>query len=101
MSLNTSATPTVSEALDTRITVRDFLDTPVPHDVLQRILEKSMRSASGGNLQPWKLHVMTHYHYRGQTPRHATIYGYRHSLAVYHALGERRGASHCSARLVA
>jgi len=59
MSLNTSATPTVSEALDTRITVRDFLDTPVPHDVLQRILEKSMRSASGGNLQPWKLHVMT------------------------------------------
>jgi len=59
MSLNTSATPTVSEALETRITVRDFLDTPVPNDVLRAILEKAMRSPSGGNLQPWKLHVMT------------------------------------------
>jgi len=59
MSLNTSKTPTVSEALETRITVRDFLDTPVPDDILRAILEKAMRSPSGGNLQPWKLHVMT------------------------------------------
>ena len=59
MSLNTSTSPTVSEALDTRITVRDFLDTAVPQDVLNAILNKSLRSPSGGNLQPWKLHIMT------------------------------------------
>ncbi|RKQ71911.1 nitroreductase [Litorimonas taeanensis] len=59
MSLNTSTSQTVSEALSTRITVRDFLDTPVPSALLREILEKAMRSPSGGNLQPWKLHVMT------------------------------------------
>lgn len=59
MSLNTSKSQTVSEALSTRITVRDFLDTPVPSALLREILEKAMRSPSGGNLQPWKLHIMT------------------------------------------
>jgi len=59
MSLNTQKSATVSGALDTRITVRQFLDKPVPDDVLRALLEKAMRSPSGGNLQPWKLHVMT------------------------------------------
>ncbi|WP_026941952.1 nitroreductase [Hellea balneolensis] len=59
MPLNTNKSPSVTEALDTRITCRDFLDTPVPDDVLMRILNMAMRSPSGGNLQPWKLHVMT------------------------------------------
>jgi nitroreductase len=59
MSLNTEKTASVTEALDTRITVRQFLDKPVPDDVLRALLEKAMRSPSGGNLQPWKLHIMT------------------------------------------
>ena len=59
MPLNIDKSASVSSALNTRITVRDFLDTPVPTDVLQRILTAALRSASGGNLQPWKLHVMT------------------------------------------
>lgn len=59
MSLNTDKSRTVTEALDTRITVRQFLDKPVPDDVLRALLSKAMRSPSGGNLQPWKLHVMT------------------------------------------
>lgn len=59
MSLNTDKSVSVTEALDTRITVRQFLDTPVPANVLRHILEKAMRSPSGGNLQPWNLHVMT------------------------------------------
>jgi len=59
MPLTTHATQTVSDALDTRITVRQFLDTPVPDDVLKTLLTTALRSASGGNLQPWKLHVMT------------------------------------------
>jgi nitroreductase len=59
MSLNINKSDTVSEALDTRITVRQFLDTPVSDDLLRAVLSKAMRSPSGGNLQPWKLHVMT------------------------------------------
>lgn len=58
MTLKITATPTVSEALKTRITVRDFLNKPVPEDVLQNILESALRSPSGGNLQPWNIHVM-------------------------------------------
>jgi len=59
MKFNTDKAVTVTDALNTRITVRQFLDTPVPDDVLQRILKTSLRSPSGGNLQPWKIHVMT------------------------------------------
>ena len=59
MSLNTDKSVSVSGALDTRITVRQFLDKPVADDVLRALLEKAMRSPSGGNLQPWKIHVMT------------------------------------------
>jgi len=59
MPLNIDKSPSVTDALNTRITCRNFLDTPVPEDVLNRILTTSLRTASGGNLQPWKLHVMT------------------------------------------
>jgi len=59
MTLSTSKSASVTDALNTRITVRDFLDKPVSDDLLRSILSRAMRSPSGGNLQPWKLHVMT------------------------------------------
>jgi len=59
MALNTEKSPSVTDALNTRITCRSFLDKAVPEDVLNRIISQSLRSPSGGNLQPWKLHVMT------------------------------------------
>ena len=59
MALNTDKAPSVTNALNTRITVRGFLDKAVPEDVLTRILTTALRSPSGGNLQPWKVHVMT------------------------------------------
>jgi len=59
MTFTTEPTASVTDALNSRITVRDFLDTPVPDEVLRTILETSLRSPSGGNLQPWTLHVMT------------------------------------------
>jgi nitroreductase len=43
----------VSEAVATRRSVRAFRDTPVPGDVLRRVLERARRAPSGGNLQPW------------------------------------------------
>ena len=59
MSLNIGKSPSVTDALNTRITVRDFLDTPVPEDMLQSLFTTAQRTASGGNLQPWHVHVMT------------------------------------------
>lgn len=43
----------VSEALNTRITARAFLDKPVPKETIVAILEAAKRAPSGGNLQPW------------------------------------------------
>ena len=50
--------PTVSEAIRTRRSVRGFLDKSVPESLVREILETASRSASGGNLQPWKVSVL-------------------------------------------
>jgi nitroreductase len=49
----------VSDAVRTRKSMRAFLDTPVATDILQEVLETAARAPSGGNLQPWRLHVLT------------------------------------------
>lgn len=48
----------VSDALDGRLSVRAFLDRPVPQDLLRVLLAGAARSPSGGNLQPWFVHVV-------------------------------------------
>jgi nitroreductase len=50
---------TVTEALKTRLSVRDFLPEPVPEAVLRGILQTASRAPSGGNLQPWHVRVLT------------------------------------------
>lgn len=49
----------VSDAVASRRTIRAFTDTPVPLDTIRGILTKAQRSPSGGNLQPWRTHVLT------------------------------------------
>lgn len=49
----------VSAAIDSRISCRAFLDTPVPKQTVLAILEAAKRAPSGGNLQPWLVHVLT------------------------------------------
>ena len=49
----------VREAAATRFSCRAFLDTPVPLAVVRDILERAARAASGGNLQPWRVHALT------------------------------------------
>jgi nitroreductase len=49
----------VSEALASRRSVRAFLDKPVEASVLRRVVEQAGRAPSGGNLQPWFLHLVT------------------------------------------
>lgn len=48
----------VSEAVARRRSRRAFLDTPVAPALLRTILAKAQRAPSGGNLQPWVVHVL-------------------------------------------
>lgn len=49
----------VSEAVRSRLSVRAFLDKPVPPNLLRSVLDLAARAPSGGNLQPWRLHVLS------------------------------------------
>lgn len=49
----------VSQAVAQRRSTRAFLDQPVPDALLREVLELAARAPSGGNLQPWRLHIVT------------------------------------------
>jgi nitroreductase len=49
----------VANAIKTRRSVRAYLPKAVDSAVIERILEIASRAPSGGNLQPWKVHVLT------------------------------------------
>jgi nitroreductase len=49
----------VSEAVQSRRSVRAFTDQPVDRETLIRVLEKAQRSPSGGNVQPWNAIMLT------------------------------------------
>ena len=48
----------VTEAVDSRKSIRAFLDKAVDDSLIKELLEKASRAASGGNLQPWKIYVI-------------------------------------------
>ena len=48
----------VEWAITTRRSVRAFLPEPVSTDVIEAILNTARFSASGVNMQPWKVHVL-------------------------------------------
>ena len=49
----------VYEAVDSRRAVRAFSDEPVDREVLERVLAAAARAPSSGNLQPWRVYVVT------------------------------------------
>jgi nitroreductase len=49
----------VVEAIRSRMSCRAFLDTPVPVEIIRSMLETAKQAPSGGNLQPWQVHVLT------------------------------------------
>ncbi|MHA7680012.1 nitroreductase [Cupriavidus sp. PET2-C1] len=49
----------IDQAIITRRSVRAFLDTPVPRDVVNEILAVASRAPSGTNAQPWRVYVLT------------------------------------------
>jgi nitroreductase len=48
----------VAEALASRRSVRGFLPTPVPGELIRRLLGAASRAPSGGNVQPWHIDVL-------------------------------------------
>lgn len=50
--------PTVSESILARRSTRAFLDKPVAKESILDILDVARRSPSGGNVQPWNVHVL-------------------------------------------
>lgn len=48
---------TVEEAIRGRKSTRAFLKTPVPRELINRILTTAGRAPSGSNIQPWKVYV--------------------------------------------
>jgi len=48
----------VSDAVATRKSIRAFLNTPVPDELVAELLSKAARAPSGGNLQPWRIFVI-------------------------------------------
>jgi len=50
---------TAQEAVASRRSIRAFLPTPVPRDVVERILDGAARAPSGTNMQPWRGHALS------------------------------------------
>jgi len=48
----------VDAAINTRQSVRAFLPTPVARDTVEMLLKLAARSASGSNIQPWRVRVV-------------------------------------------
>ncbi len=48
----------VTDAMLARKSIRNFLDTPVANELIQELLSKAARAASGGNLQPWRVYII-------------------------------------------
>ncbi|TGM46407.1 nitroreductase [Leptospira vanthielii] len=52
-------TTTVTEALETRHSIREYLPKPISEETLKRIFEKALRTPSWKNSQPWKIHIVS------------------------------------------
>jgi nitroreductase len=48
----------VTDALTSRKSIRDFLPTPVSGELIRRVLTAAARAPSGGNVQPWHIDVV-------------------------------------------
>lgn len=57
--INYDASPTVSEAINTRRSLRAFLPEPVSAERLKSMLSCAARAPSGTNIQPWQTYVLT------------------------------------------
>ncbi|MFT5895102.1 MAG: nitroreductase [bacterium] len=57
--INYDVSSSVSDAINTRRSLRAFLPKHVDRDTVEKILSIAARAPSGTNMQPWKTYVMT------------------------------------------
>lgn len=57
--MSTNDPDPVDRAIESRRSIRGFLDRPVARAEIERLLELAGRAPSGSNVQPWKAHVVT------------------------------------------
>ena len=55
----TESSAAVDAAITSRHSVRAFLPTAVPREMIEAILAVAARAPSGTNTQPWRVHVLT------------------------------------------
>lgn len=48
----------VTDAMDSRMSIRAFTQEAVPREVLRALLQSASRAPSGTNTQPWKVYVL-------------------------------------------
>ncbi len=48
----------VTHAVAARRSIRAYLNTPVPDELIVKLLKKAARAPSGGNVQPWRIYVV-------------------------------------------
>ena len=58
MTVTPQQTDAVDNAIRSRKSVRAFLATPVPREIIERILAVAARAPSGTNTQPWNVYVL-------------------------------------------
>lgn len=49
----------VSQALQQRVSIRDFLSKPVPEEIIKEVLELAFLAPSSSNTQPWHIAVVS------------------------------------------
>lgn len=49
----------ISTAIEKRKSIRAYLNKPVSKNLIEKIIETSLRSPSATNIQPWKIYVVT------------------------------------------
>ena len=76
-------TEAVDAAIASRHSMRAFLPTPVPQDLVEEILRVASRAPSGTNTQPWQVHVLTGAARQRLTDRILAIYGNPDELATH------------------
>lgn len=47
------------EVINSRRSIRGYLDKPVPRELIEEVLQLAMRAPSSMNSQPWNFHVIT------------------------------------------
>ena len=57
--INYSASQSVTDAANTRRSIRAFTNEMPPEGMISHILETAARAPSGTNIQPWKVYVLT------------------------------------------